>query len=553
MTPNVSSPAEKPRSALRHLAFRRILFASLLSNFGLLINGVGAGWAMTELSGKPEKVALVQTALMLPFMLFSIPAGAISDTYDRRKVSMVMLLFAFCSATLLTGVAAAHLLTPGILLVLCFLVGTGNAMFGPPWQASVSEQVPAEDLPQAIAYNSMSYNIARSFGPALGGIIVAAAGAVTAFGITAVCYLPITIAFYMWQRVAEPPRLPPERVGGAIVSGIRYLINAPPMRAVILRSVMTGVAGAALFSLMPLVARDLIGGGPLTYGILLGAFGVGAVSGAFLMPRLRHFPKENVIATSGITLGVAIILLALSRSLWAAMPVLLVAGCCWMQLLTQYNIVIQTQAPRWITGRALASYQAATAGGIAMGAWIWGSVAQHLGTGWGIAASGIAMLLVTAIGRKLRIADPGAVSETEVKQMADPDEILGLTGRSGPILIEIDYSVDPDQARQFYELMQNVGQFRRRNGAYQWSLARDVGDGSAWVERFSCPTWHDYLRQRDRMTARDRLVHELALEVTRTGQVERVRRFLERPTGSVRWRSESRDPGVLVPFSPSSG
>lgn len=541
-------------SPLRHVVFRRIWLASLLSNFGLLINGVAAGWTMTELSPRADLVALVQSALMLPYMLFSMAAGAISDTYDRRRVSLLMLCFALLSSLLLTGVTLAGWLTPTLLLMLCFLSGTANAMFGPAWQASVSEQVPAEDLGPAVALNSVSYNIARSFGPAIGGVIVAAAGSVAAFGVTALCYLPILFALFFWRREREMPRLPPERIGWAIVSGVRYVMHSPTTRLVIVRSVLTGLAGGSISSLMPLIARNLIGGTAATYGLLLGVFGIGAVVGALAMPWLqKRLPGERHVGGSTALLGLVMIVLSQARSEWLALPALFVAGMLWMQPLTLFNIVIQTQAPRWVAGRALAAFQAAMAGGIAGGAWLWGHVGESLGTANAIAWSGIAMIACLGMSRIWPLGSLTNDLAERDRPLATPEVRLGLTGRSGPIVVEVEYRVDPSRARLFYDAMLEVRRFRQRNGASLWSLARDIADEECWVERFSCPTWHDYLRQCDRMTAGEQAVLDHALGYTIDQRSDRVRRWLERPMGSVRWLAETRDPGLVLPVNPGSG
>ena len=211
--------ADSIAAPLRHAVFRRIWLASLLSNLGLLIQGVGAAWAMTQMTSSADKVALVQTALMLPIMLISMPAGAIADMHDRRIVALVSLSIALAGATALTVLAWLNLVTPNILLAFCFVVGSGMALFGPAWQSSVSEQVPAETLPAAVALNGISYNIARSFGPAIGGIVVATAGAVAAFAVNAVLYLPLLVVLFLWRRISEPSRLPRERLNRAMVSG----------------------------------------------------------------------------------------------------------------------------------------------------------------------------------------------------------------------------------------------------------------------------------------------------------------------------------------------
>ena len=231
---------------LRHAVFRRIWLASLLSNLGLLIQGVGAAWAMTQMTSSADKVALVQTALMLPIMLISMPAGAIADMYDRRIVALVSLAIALAGATALTVMAWLNLVTPNILLAFCFVVGSGMALFGPAWQSSVSEQVPAENLPAAVALNGISYNIARSFGPAIGGVIVATAGAVAAFAANALLYIPLLVVLFLWRRNSEPSRLPRERLNRAIVSGVRYIANSPSIRIVLTRTLVTGIIGGSV-------------------------------------------------------------------------------------------------------------------------------------------------------------------------------------------------------------------------------------------------------------------------------------------------------------------
>src|ERR1700704_2596440 len=314
------APNRPPLSAdaitapLRHSTFRRIWLASLLSNLGILIQGVGAAWAMTQMTSSADKVALVQTALMLPIMLISMPAGAIADMHDRRIVALVSLSIALSGATALTVLAWFNMVTPNVLLTLCFIVGSGMALFGPAWQGSVSEQVPAETLPSAVALNGISYNIARSFGPAVGGIVVATAGAVAAFALNAVLYLPLLVVLFLWNRTHEPSRLPRERLNRAIVSGVRYIANSPSIRIVLIRTLVTGLIGGSVSALMPLVARDLLHGGAQTYGIMLGAFGMGAVIGALNIAEVRkRMSGEAAIRACTIAMAGAMTAVALSR------------------------------------------------------------------------------------------------------------------------------------------------------------------------------------------------------------------------------------------------
>jgi MFS family permease len=533
--------ADGVAAPLRHVTFRRIWLASLLSNLGLLIQAVGAAWAMTQMTSSADKVALVQTALMLPVMLISMPAGAIADMYDRRIVALVSLSIALAGATALTVLAWLGLVTPETLLAFCFVVGSGMALFGPAWQASVTEQVPAETLPSAVALNGISYNIARSFGPAIGGIVVATAGAVAAFAANAVLYLPLLVVLFLWRRTSEPSRLPRERLNRAIVSGVRYIANSPSIRIVLARTLVTGVIGSSLSALMPLVARDLLHGGAQTYGIMLGAFGMGAVIGALNIAEVRkRMSGEAAIRACALSMGGAIAAVALSREPVLTAAALVVAGAVWMLAVALFNIGVQLSAPRWVAGRSLAAFQASIAGGIAIGSWGWGRLTDAVGVENALLVSTALMLASPLLGLWLQMPRVGARNE-DAEVLADPEVQLSLTGRSGPLVVEIEYRVAQDNARAFHNVMQEVQLSRQRNGAYGWSIARDIADPELWTERYHCPTWLDYLRQRNRSTQSERALHQRAMDFHLGPDPVRVRRMLERPFGSVRWKDDTPD------------
>ena len=533
--------ADSLAAPLRHSVFRRIWLASLLSNLGLMIQAVGAAWAMTQMTSSADKVALVQTALMLPVMLISMPAGAIADMHDRRIVALVSLSISLSGATALTALSWFGLATPPILLALCFVVGSGMALFGPAWQSSVSEQVPAETLPSAVALNGISYNIARSFGPAIGGVVVAAAGAVAAFAANAVLYLPLLVVLFRWRRVTAPSRLPRERLNRAMVSGVRYIANSPSIRIVLARTFVTGIFGGSVSALMPLVVRDLLHGGAQAYGIMLGAFGMGAVIGALNIGEVRkRMTGEAAVRTCALTMGVAIAAIGLSREPVLTAAALVIAGAVWMLAVALFNIGVQLSAPRWVAGRSLAAFQASIAGGIAIGSWGWGRLTDAAGVETALLVSGGLMFLSPLIGLWLRMPRIGG-RDGEAEVLADPEVRLSLTGRSGPLVVEIEYRVAQDNARAFHNVMQDVQLSRQRNGAYGWSIARDIADPELWTERYHCPTWLDFLRQRNRATQSERALHQRAIDFHIGPDPVRVRRMLERPFGSVRWKEETPD------------
>jgi MFS family permease len=546
MATSADMPAQRRTGAfapLREKAFRTIWTASLFSNFGQLILGVGAAWEMTRLSNSPSMVALVQTALMVPLMLVALPAGAVADMFDRRKIALTGLGFAIVSSTVLTVLAFLGLTTPWMLLGFLVLVGGGVALYSPSWQASIGEQVSQQNLPQAVALGTISYNVARSFGPALGGLVVLAFGAKAAFAINATFYIPLWLAFFAWTRRHTPSRLPPERIDRAIISGARYALHSPSVRVVLIRAFAYGLASATSSALAPLVAKDLLHGNAGVYGILLGATGVGAVLGALFVGEIRHrISTETAMRLLAVGSGLPLMVIGLSHSLIISCIAFFIMGACNILSVSTLNVTIQLSAPRWVTARALSLYSSALTGGIAIGAWGWGTVAAHADVAFTFIASGVAMLATILVGFLLPLQSDEEVDTSTVDIGYEPEVALGLTLRSGPVVIEVEYDVDPDQARDFYDVMVRLQRARNRIGAFDWSISRDIANPATWMERYHCPTWGDYLRMRDRYTQTEFELQEMADSFNRSGHGHRVRRLLERPFGSVRWKADSPDP-----------
>ena len=523
--------------------FRRIWTASVLSNFGQLILGVGAAWEMTRLSSSPGMVALVQTAMMLPLMLVALPAGALADMFDRRKIALWGLAFSIMSSTILTVLAVMGMATPWLLLGFCVLIGAGVAIYSPAWQASISEQVSEAHLPAAVALGTISYNVARSFGPALGGVIVLAFGAQAAFGVNAAACLPLWFAFLFWQRRHVPSRLPPERIDRAIISGARYVLHTPRIRSVLVRALAFGLVTATSSALAPLVARDLLRGDADTFGILLGAMGMGAVTGALMVGRLRpRFANEAIVRGCTVVSAAAALLVGLSSETWLTCLGFFLGGGANILAIAVLNVSVQMSAPRWVTARALSLFGSAITGGIAIGAWLWGLVAQASDVSFAFCATSAAIVASLALGWFLPLPRSGEDDVTAVALDGAPEVGLGITMRSGPVVIEVEYRVDPERARDFYQAMIQLQKVRLRNGGFDWSIARDIADPALWTERYHCPTWGDYLRMRDHYTQGDIDVHEVAAAFNESGDAPLVRRRLERPFGSVRWKAESPDP-----------
>lgn len=536
--------------------FRRIWLASLLSNFGILIQGVGAAWTMSRLTPDASMTAMVQTALMLPMMLFALPAGAVSDMFDRRLVCIAALSLALIGAITLSGLSFAGLLTPWLLLGFCFIVGTSMALFSPAWQASVAEQVPPSALPSAIALNGISYNVARSFGPAIGGVIVAAFGTISAFIANAVAYVPLLIVLILWKRKQEPARLAPETFWRAILSGLSFIRYSTNHRLFVFRTAVFGLIGGAAPALTPLVARELLQGAATVYGLLLGTFGMGAVAGAVILPWIKaRFSTETASRISAALMAGALLVVGLSRNELISILAMFAAGLAWTAVLTLYSIAIQVSAPRWVAGRALAIYQATVTGGVAIGSIGWGLLVNRIGVDGAMITAGLLMALSIGLGLVFRLPDLGGLPTLSPLNRADPDIAMDLTLRSGPIVIEIDYLVPEAHARPFYEALQKVRRFRLGLGAYGWTVARDIADPTRWTERFHSPTWNDYLHLSQRAAGPGREVLEEMRALLDPAETPRVRRMLERPAGSVRSKDEVPDNRVdlVPPMGPGSG
>jgi MFS family permease len=517
----------------RHGIFRAVWTASLASNFGGLIQSVGAAWLMTSITTSSDMVALVQASTALPIMLFSLACGAIADSFDRRKVMLVAQSFMLIVSVLLTIFAYKGLITPWLLLSFTFLIGCGTALNNPSWQASVGDMVPREDLPAAVALNSMGFNLTRSVGPAIGGIIVAGAGAAAAFAVNAASYIALLTVLARWKPNLPASKLPRETLGAAMGAGIRYVAMSPNIGKVLLRSTTFGFTSGSILALLPLVARDLVQGGPLTFGIMLGAFGLGAVGGALISGRLRQMlSSEVMVRCAFVGFAICALTAALSSYAWLTASGLLIGGACWVLALSHFNVTVQMSTPRWVVGRALSIYQMATFGGIALGSWIWGVVAETHGVEAALIASSLTMLAGGAIGFAVPLPQLTTMNLDPLNRWTEPLLSLDLKPRSGPIAIMIEYVIQEKDLPEFIELMAERGRIRRRDGARNWTLARDLENPDIWMESYHTPTWLEYVRHNTRATFADAAISERIRALHSGTERPRVRRLIERQTSA---------------------
>jgi MFS family permease len=515
-----------------HRAFALFWWASLVSSFGSMIQTVGASWLMATIAPAPDKVALVQTANSLPFFFLSLLAGTYADTRDRRSIMLFAQVVSLLSSAALAIVVLTGSITPSLLLGLTFLIGCGAAVFSPAWQASIGDQVPRTLIPSAVAANAAGFNLARSLGPAIGGVLVAAVGAAIAFVINAVSYLGI-IATLLWWRPHRPRSdLPPEPIGTALAAGLRYVGLSPHLVAILLRCALYSIPIAAVPALMPIVARDLLNGGAATFGLLLGGFGIGAMLGALSSTTLRQrFTSDTLLRLLSVLACLAVVGIAQSRWLPLTLLAAVMAGSAWTLAFANLNVAVQLSSPRWVTGRMLAMYQTVVFASIALGSWTWGHFATAAGVREALTVAGLCSLVSLVAARWLPIAieDLGSLDPRTRGTLAAPSVQINST--SGPIVVVIEYRVPSENAAEFIEVINEVGRMRRRDGARAWSISQDVDAVDLWVERFECPTWLDYLRWRTRPTESDQAMRERLVRLI-AGEHGKVRRLVVRPPGS---------------------
>lgn len=515
----------------KHKVFRSLWVATLASNLGGLIQAVGAGWMMTTIAQSSDMVALVQASTTLPVMLFSLFAGALADNFDRRRIMLVAQSFMLLVSVTLATFAYLDLLTPWMLLSFTFFIGCGSALHNPSWQASMGDIVPRTDLPAAVTLNSMSFNLMRSIGPAIGGMIVALAGAALAFLINAFSYVALIVALTRWKPVGEKASLPRESFGRAVSAGLRYVSMSPNLMKIMFRGFLFGLSAVAVLALLPLVARDLVSGTAMTFGFMLGAFGLGAIVGALSSSRLRErLSNEVIVRGAFVCFGLSALLLSFSHHIWLSFLLLLPAGASWVMALSLFNVTVQLSTPRWVVGRALALYQTATFGGMAAGSWLWGSISEVYGVETALIFAGLLLFAGAVVGLYLKLPEFDKLNLDPLNQFSEPELRLDLRLRSGPIMIMVDYIIDHEDVNAFLAVMAERRRIRIRDGAQQWSLLRDLENPDIWTETYHVPTWVEYVRHNQRRTYADAETSEILRSLHRGSEPPHVHRMIERQT-----------------------
>lgn len=496
-----------------HIAFLVLWTATVISNVGTWMHDVASGWLMTSLSPSPLMVALVQAATTLPVFLFALPAGAIADLVDRRRLLIVVMAILAISTLLLGLLVLFGKISAWTLLAFTLISGAGAAFVAPAWQAIVPQLVPRNELQPAVTLNSVGINISRAIGPALAGLIIVSFGIAWPYMLNALSFVVVIAALLWWH---PPPKkvsqLPAERFWSAIHAGLRYARSSGPLRSTLIRAVAFFVFASAYWSLLPLIARQELGGGPELYGMMLGAVGLGAVGGALILPRLKgRLGADGLVATGTVGTVLVLIIFGLINQSEVAIFASFVAGASWIAVLSSLNVAAQAALPDWVRARGLSIFITVFFGAMTFGSILWGQVASMFGISMTllIAAAGAIIGAVLSWSAKLQLGMELDLSPSShwpapvVSGEIQPDR--------GPVLVTVEYRIAPQSKASFIPLMDELNNARRRNGAYAWGLFEDVEQPGRYLEYFIEASWLAHLRHHERVSEADRDIQEKIL------------------------------------------
>jgi MFS family permease len=527
--PEVKVSRDSPWTPLREPVFRRLWLVWVAANVSMWMNDVAAAWLMTSLTTSPTLIAMVQTASALPVFLLGLPSGALADIVDRRRYFMFTQIWLAANAALLYIASLMGWIDATLLLVLVALNGVGLAMRWPVFAAIIPEIVPRPQLTTALALNAVAMNISRVVGPLLAGIIISAAGSEWVFALNFVMSVAAAFVISRWKRERKASVLPGERFIGAMRLGWQYVRESRRMRGAIVRTTAFFFHSTALIALLPLVAKGMEGGGASTYTILLAALGGGAIFGVTQLPRLRPRWNRNRLTEYGtIVQALSMIAVAFSPTLWHAAPAMFIGGIAWILVANSVTTSAQLALPNWVRARGMSIYQMAIMGSSALGAFAWGKVAAYAGVPWSITLAAVSALFALALTLHLALEGAGEEDHTPTHPWEEPVPAREMAPDVGPVMVTIEYLVDPARGEDFERLMGESRSMRLRNGAVSWGLFEDSQVPGRYVEYFACETWADYLRRFDRFTAADERNQAERYAFHRGPEPPRVARFIAR-------------------------
>lgn len=488
---------------LRIPRFRAMWSATVFSATGTFIQSVAGSWLMLELTGSNTWVGLMVASSTLPLLFFSLTAGALADMFDRAKIMVLAQSIMGASALGMAVLTHFGRITPGLLLLLGLMLGMGGALNLPASQALLPELVPRGMIASAVALQSAAFNAARAVGPALGGALVAAYGAALGFGINAVTYLAMIAVVLFVAPTLGPRERETSSVLNATTTGIRYARYTATFRNLLALAALFAVTSAVVQASLP-GHTTALGGSASTYGVLLGAMGVGALIGVMARSRIAKRTDRHVVPYGIFLFGVSGILLGLAPNLLLAGLAMVACGVFWLLTLATMNTTAQLLAPDWIKGRALSLYNLAFSGVTPVGSILAGVVADQVGTRTALVSFSVGSLalgLATPRFRIPRVEDIEAPEFTMASALNPHLEGQVETAHfdEGPVIVLSTWQVDDADLPDFLRIMRQLRVVRLTTGAYRWSLMRNVSDPNRITELFVCHSWEDHLAQHRRI------------------------------------------------------
>ena len=521
-------------SPLRLPVFRALWIASVASNVGTWMHEVADGWLMTTLTPSPLLVALLQSAEAFPIFVLALPAGALADVVDRRRLLLGTQTWMLAVAATLGAITLTGTITPTLLLALTVAMGVGIALNIPAWQALTPELVERKELPAAVALGGVAINLARVVGPAIGGVLVAAIGTGSVSLLNAVSFVAVLVVLYRWQRAPASSSLPAEDMLGAMRAGARYVRYSPRFRAVLVRTGSLVLCGSAMWSLLPVVARRELRVGSTGYGVMLGCLGAGAVFGATVLPKLRRrFSADILTASAAVLMAGVLLVLAYGQIYGVVLGAMLVAGVAHMTLLSSFNVAAQQAVASWVRARSLAVYLLVFQAAMALGGFVWGTLAGHASLPLALTVASAGLVAGLLAVRRHRL--DGEEADLSPSQHWPVPVVVGeVQHGDGPVLVTVEYHIDPKQRGSFSEAMQELRLARLRDGAIRWGLYRDMADETRYVETFVVESWAEHLRQHDRATVEDKRAEDAIIAFHLGLEPPRVNHYLGNDSGQIR-------------------
>lgn len=525
---SVSQIPLSPWSPFRHGVFAMLWTGIVISNVGTWMHDVAAGWLMTTLTSSPVMVASIQAATTLPVFLLALPAGALADIVDRRRLLIGMKAGLTLAAALLGASVLLDAITPNTLVLFTLAMGTGAAFIAPAWQAILPQLVPRAELQQAIALNSVGINVSRAIGPAVGGALIATVGLWAPFLVNAVSFLIVIAILIWWAPVStETNHLPAERFFSALRAGLRYARSSSPLRGTLIRAIGFFVCATCYWALLPLIARDLLGGDAPYYGYLMGGIGVGAVLAALVLPALKARLGANKLVALG-TAGTAIVLLvfAVSTNRSAGIAASMLAGASWLTVLSSLNVSAQLALPEWVRARGLSVLIAVYFGSMAGGSLVWGNIASYAGLPVTLAIAAAGALISIPLTWRWKVLEDAEINLTPTMHWPIPAMAEEIEDDRGPVMVTVEYRIDPVNAEPFLIAMDVYGETRKRDGAYAWGIFEDVEKPGHYVEYFLVESWLEHERQHHRVTEADRELEAEVMQYSLDPERPRARHLL---------------------------